>query len=60
VIQSDAVETCEEIARLALDDALLRITERYGTSLESLALGRRAPGDPRPRRAGRSRASASS
>jgi penicillin amidase len=39
VIQSDAVETCEDMARLALDDALLWITERYGNNLESLRWG---------------------
>jgi penicillin G amidase len=39
VLQSDPVETCEDMARLALDDALLWITERYGTNLESLRWG---------------------
>jgi penicillin amidase len=39
VIQSDAAETCEDMARLALDDALLWITERYGNNLESLRWG---------------------
>ncbi len=39
VLQSDAVETCEDMARLALDDALLWITERFGTNLESLRWG---------------------
>jgi penicillin amidase len=39
VIQSDETETCEEMARLALDDALLRITERYGANLEALRWG---------------------
>jgi penicillin G amidase len=39
IIQSDAIESCEDIARLALDDALLRIGERYGTNLESLRWG---------------------
>jgi penicillin amidase len=39
VIQSDAAETCEDMARLALDDALLWITERYGSNLESLRWG---------------------
>jgi penicillin amidase len=39
VLQSDAIETCEDMARLALDDALLWITERYGTNLESLRWG---------------------
>ena len=32
VIQSDAAETCADMARLALDDALLWITERYRTA----------------------------
>ncbi|NAZ36905.1 penicillin acylase family protein [Rubellimicrobium sp. CFH 75288] len=37
--QSAAVETCAEIARLALDDAILWIRERWGTQLESLRWG---------------------
>ncbi|MFP4237739.1 MAG: penicillin acylase family protein [Rhodosalinus sp.] len=37
--QSSAVETCTDIARLALDDALLWIGERYGSQLESLRWG---------------------
>jgi penicillin amidase len=39
VFQSAPVETCADMARLALDDALLTITERYGTALESLRWG---------------------
>lgn len=39
VIQSAPEETCTEIARLALDDALLWIDETYGQSLESLRWG---------------------
>ena len=39
VIQSAATETCTDIARLALDDALLWIDETYGQSLESLRWG---------------------
>lgn len=39
VIQSAPVETCTDMARLALDDALLWISERYGTQLESLRWG---------------------
>ncbi|MDO5756713.1 MAG: penicillin acylase family protein [Rhodobacterales bacterium] len=39
VKQSSPVETCTDIARLALDDALVWITERYGTALESLRWG---------------------
>ncbi|MBR9840775.1 MAG: penicillin acylase family protein [Rhodobacteraceae bacterium] len=39
VIRSVAVETCSDIARMALDDALVWISERYGTALESLRWG---------------------
>jgi penicillin amidase len=39
VLQSASVETCSEIARLALDDALLWTTETYGSALESLRWG---------------------
>lgn len=39
VVQSARVESCAEISRLALDDALLWIDERYGGSLESLRWG---------------------
>ena len=39
VIQSAAVETCTDIARIALDDALLELTERYGDNLESWRWG---------------------
>lgn len=39
VVQSSDTETCAEIARLALDDALLWISERYGSNLESLRWG---------------------
>jgi len=39
VIQSAAVETCTDTARLALDEALIWVTERYGTALESLRWG---------------------
>lgn len=39
VIQSDQTETCADMARLALDDALLWIKERYGSQLESLRWG---------------------
>ena len=39
VKQSGPVETCTEIARLALDDALVWIKETYGTALESLRWG---------------------
>ncbi|MEM7075602.1 MAG: penicillin acylase family protein [Pseudomonadota bacterium] len=37
--QSSAQESCVDIARLALDDALIWIEERYGTALESLRWG---------------------
>ena len=37
--QSSPTETCVDIARLALDDALVWIEERYGTALESLRWG---------------------
>ncbi len=39
VKQSAAIETCTDIARMALDDALIWISERYGSSLESLRWG---------------------
>jgi len=39
VRQSAPVETCTDMARLALDDALVRIGDRYGSTLESLRWG---------------------
>jgi penicillin amidase len=39
VKQSSPVETCTDIARMALDDALIWINENYGTALESLRWG---------------------
>jgi penicillin amidase len=39
ILQSSPVETCTEIARLALDDALLGLVERYGPNLESWRWG---------------------
>ncbi|PZQ99599.1 MAG: penicillin acylase family protein [Cereibacter sphaeroides] len=39
IIQSSPVETCTDLARIALDDALLRLTERYGPNLESWRWG---------------------
>ncbi len=39
VQQSAPVETCTNMARLALDDALIWISERYGTALQSLRWG---------------------
>ncbi len=39
VIQSAATETCADMARLALDDALVSISETWGPALESLRWG---------------------
>lgn len=39
VIQSAPVESCTDMARLALDDALIWIDERYGSQIESLRWG---------------------
>lgn len=39
VIQSSPVETCADLARLALDDALLWLVERYGPNVESWRWG---------------------
>ncbi|CAD0185473.1 Penicillin acylase 2 precursor [Ruegeria sp. THAF57] len=39
VRQSAPTETCTDMARLALDDALIWISEKYGGSLESLRWG---------------------
>lgn len=39
VVQSARVEDCNEIARQALDEALIWITEKYGRGLESLRWG---------------------
>ncbi|MEP5731848.1 MAG: penicillin acylase family protein [Sulfitobacter sp.] len=39
VLQSSQVETCSEMARLAMDDALLWINETWGPQLESLRWG---------------------
>ncbi|MDZ4094219.1 MAG: penicillin acylase family protein [Paracoccaceae bacterium] len=39
VIQSAAIETCTDIARQALDEALLRLTETYGPNPESWRWG---------------------
>lgn len=39
VIRSARIESCSDIARLALDDALVWIGETYGTQLESLRWG---------------------
>ncbi|WP_163850241.1 penicillin acylase family protein [Pseudooceanicola aestuarii] len=37
--RSTPVETCSDVARVALDDALVWISERYGGNLESLRWG---------------------
>ncbi|MEM9582100.1 MAG: penicillin acylase family protein [Pseudomonadota bacterium] len=39
VIQSAATETCTEISRQALDEALIWLTERYGANIESWRWG---------------------
>ncbi len=39
IIQSAAVENCTDIARMALDDALLDLSETYGPDLESWRWG---------------------
>ncbi|TNC71962.1 penicillin acylase family protein [Rubellimicrobium roseum] len=39
VQQSEPVETCDDMAREALDEALLQIDARWGTALESLRWG---------------------
>jgi penicillin amidase len=39
VVQSSNVETCAEMARIALDDALIWITANYGDALPSLRWG---------------------
>jgi len=39
VIQSAKQETCDEISRLALDDALVWLTEKYGSNMEALRWG---------------------
>ncbi|MDN5786993.1 penicillin acylase family protein [Pseudorhodobacter sp.] len=39
VIQSAAVETCTDIARISLDEGLLRLSERYGQNIESWRWG---------------------
>ena len=39
IIQSAPVETCTEVARIALDDALLQLSETYGPNVESWRWG---------------------
>lgn len=39
VVQSAAVESCTDIAKIALDDALLQLSEKYGPKIESWRWG---------------------
>jgi penicillin G amidase len=39
IIQSSPVESCTDLARIALDDALIWLVERYGPNLESWRWG---------------------
>jgi penicillin amidase len=39
IMQSAVTETCTDIARMALDDALLELSERYGPKVESWRWG---------------------
>ncbi|HQU68682.1 MAG TPA: penicillin acylase family protein [Albidovulum sp.] len=39
IMQSAPVETCTDIARMALDDALLELSEKYGRNVESWRWG---------------------
>ena len=39
VVQSAPIETCSEISRQALDDALVWVSDRFGDNLESLRWG---------------------
>ncbi len=39
ILQSAAVETCSELARITLDEALLRLKERHGDGIESWRWG---------------------
>jgi penicillin G amidase len=39
VIQSAAVESCADLSRIALDEALLQLTETYGPNIESWRWG---------------------
>jgi penicillin amidase len=39
ILQSSPVETCSDLSRIALDDALLGLVERYGPNLESWRWG---------------------
>jgi penicillin amidase len=39
ILQSATIETCTDIARIALDEALLGLTERYGPSIKTWRWG---------------------
>jgi penicillin G amidase len=39
VIQSSAIETCSDLSRIALDEALIWLTEHFGSNLESWRWG---------------------
>ena len=39
VVQSAAIETCSDLARIALDEALLELSENYGRNVESWRWG---------------------
>ena len=39
IIQSAVIETCTDIARIALDETLLRLSERYGPQIETWRWG---------------------
>ncbi len=39
VVQSAAMETCTDLAKIALDDALLQLSETYGAAIESWRWG---------------------
>ena len=39
VVQTTPVETCTDMARMSLDDALLWLSQRYGTNIESWRWG---------------------
>ncbi|WP_050528704.1 penicillin acylase family protein [Pseudorhodobacter aquimaris] len=39
ILQSAAIETCADIARISLDEALLTLSERYGNNIETWRWG---------------------
>ena len=39
MVQSAVVESCADIAKIALDDALLQLSEKYGSKIESWRWG---------------------